>query len=81
MVKQKVFGFSAAYLMFPLNKLDIASRRSVSPDGTWLKWECVGLEPVFWSTRSGFSIVRHKEGLTYPPPPLSLNRQPPLCCL
>ena len=30
--------------------------------------ECVGLEsPVSWSTRSGFSIVGHKEGLTLSP--------------
>ena len=34
-----------------MQKLDIASRCSVSPDGTWLKRECVGLEsPVSWST-------------------------------
>ena len=26
-------------------KLDIASRHNVSPDGTWLKRECIGLEP------------------------------------
>ena len=50
-------------------KLDIASRRSVSPDGTWLKRECVGLEPFSWSTRSGFFTVGHKQGPTYSPPP------------
>ena len=39
------------------SELEIASRRSVSPDGTSLRREYVGLEPVSWSTRSGFSIV------------------------
>ena len=38
-------------------KLETAARRSVSPDGTYLRPEYVGLEPVSWSTRSGFSIV------------------------
>ena len=38
-------------------KLEIVSRRSVSPDGTQLRREYVSLEPVSWNTRSGFSIV------------------------
>ena len=35
---------------------------------TFSHLECVRLEsPVFWNTRSGFSIEGHKEGLTSPP--------------
>ena len=51
------------------SKFEIGSRRSVSPDGTWLKHECVRLEPFSWSSRSGFAIVGHKEGPTYSPTP------------
>ena len=35
---------------------------------TFSRLECVGLEsPVSWNTRSGFSIVGHKEGSTSSP--------------
>ena len=51
---------------------------------TFSHLECVRLEsPVFWNTRSGFSIEGHKEGLTSPTPP----HPPPLlhtgnhCCV
>ena len=48
-----------------INKLDIVSQCSLTPDGTWLKRECPRFELVSWSTRSGFSIVGHKEGPVY----------------
>ena len=51
----------------------VCMRLDSSSAMTFSRLECAGLEsPVSWNTRSGFSIVGHKEGLTS-------YRQPLLC--